>query len=99
VWDALDAYDGSVAAVFTRRSSTRASGRPRPALHFLADGGFAGRRRDRAAFDDDRNYSTLEVRIAQTVFEIAAEALHAAFAPVIAATFRLERVETRMDSP
>ena len=26
-------------------------------------------------FDDDRNFSTLEVRVAQTVFEIAAEAL------------------------
>ena len=48
-------------------------------------------------FDDDRNFSTLEVRVAQTVFEIAAEALHSAFGPVIAATFQLERVETRMD--
>ena len=48
-------------------------------------------------FDDDRNFSTLEVRVAQTVFEIAAEALHSAFGPVIATKFRLERVETRMD--
>jgi flagellar motor switch protein FliM len=47
--------------------------------------------------DDDRNFSTLETRVAQTVFEIAAEALRAAFGPVIETTFRLERLEARMD--
>ena len=31
------------------------------------------------------------------MFEIASEALHSAFGPVMATTFRLERVETRMD--
>jgi flagellar motor switch protein FliM len=46
---------------------------------------------------DDRPLSTIETRVAQLICEQAANALHSAFAPVAPATFKFERVETRMD--
>ncbi len=98
VWDALDAYDGSVAAILY---SPELDGRvlvglDRRCLFSLMEVMLGGDAQE-SPHNDDRNYSTLEVRVAQTVFEIAAEALNAAFGPVIATTFRLERIETRMD--
>ena len=98
VWDALDAYDGSVAAVlYSPELDARVLvGLDRRCLFSLMEVLIGGDAQE-PPYDDDRNYSTLEVRVAQTVFEIAAEALNSAFGTVIATTFRLERVETRMD--
>ena len=98
VWDALDAYDGSVAAVlYSPELDARILvGLDRRCIFSLMEVLLGGDATERP-FDDDRNYSDPRSAVAQTVFEIAAEALHSAFAPVIAATFRLERVETRMD--
>lgn len=98
VWDALDAYDGSVAAIlYSPELDARVLvGLDRRCLFSLMEVMLGGDAQE-PAHDDDRNYSTLEVRVAQTVFEIAAEALNSAFGPVIATSFRLERVETRMD--
>lgn len=47
--------------------------------------------------DDERAFSTIEMRIAQTLFEQAGQALKAAFALVSDTTFKFERLETRMD--
>jgi flagellar motor switch protein FliM len=98
VWDALDAYDGSVAAIlYSPELDARVLvGLDRRCLFSLMEVLLGGDAQE-PPHDDDRNYSTLEVRVAQTVFEIAAEALNAAFGTVIATSFRLERVETRMD--
>jgi flagellar motor switch protein FliM len=98
VWDALDAYDGSIAAIlYSPELDARILvGLDRRCIFSLMEvllGGDA----QAAPHGDERNFSTLETRVAQTVFEIAAEALHSAFSPVIASSFRLERVETRMD--
>lgn len=98
VWDALDSYDGSIAAIlYSPELDARVLvGLDRRCLFSLMEVLLGGDAQE-PPHDDDRNYSTLETRVAQTVFEIAAEALHSAFNPVIATTFRLERVETRMD--
>jgi flagellar motor switch protein FliM len=98
VWDALDAYDGSIAAVvYSPELDARILiGLDRRCLFSLMEVLLGGDAQETAS-DDDRNYSTLEVRVAQTIFEIAADALSSAFLPVVATTFRLERVETRMD--
>ena len=98
VWDALDSYDGSVAAIlYSPELDARVLvGLDRRCLFSLMEVLLGGDAQE-PPHDDDRNYSTLEVRVAQTVFEIAAEALNSAFGPVIATSFRLERVETRMD--
>jgi flagellar motor switch protein FliM len=47
--------------------------------------------------DEERNFSNIEMRVAQTLFEEAGKALQAAFSQVAPTTFKLERIETRMD--
>lgn len=98
VWDALDAYDGSIAAIFysPELDARILIGLDRRCIFSLMEVLLGGDAQE-APFDEDRAFSTLEVRVAQTVFEIASEALRSAFGPVIDTTFRLERVETRMD--
>ena len=98
VWDALDAYDGSIAAIlYSPELDARILvGLDRRCIFSLMEVLLGGDGQE-PPHDDDRNFSTLETRVAQTVFEIAAEALHSAFSPIIATKFRLERVETRMD--
>jgi flagellar motor switch protein FliM len=98
VWDVLDAYDGSVAAIlYSPELDARILvGLDRRCIFSLMEV-FLGGDGKEPAREEDRNFSTIEVRVAQMVFEIAAEALHSAFGPVISTKFRLERVETRMD--
>jgi flagellar motor switch protein FliM len=97
VWDALDAYDGSIAAImYSPELDARILvGLDRRCLFSLMEVLLGGEAQD--SYDEDRAFSTLETRVAQTVFEIASEALRSAFGPVVDTTFRLERVETRMD--
>ncbi|ACA17619.1 flagellar motor switch protein FliM [Methylobacterium sp. 4-46] len=47
--------------------------------------------------EEARNFSSIELRIAQMTFEQIGKALEAAFALVSVATLKLERTETRMD--
>ena len=47
--------------------------------------------------DEERNFSNIEMRVAQTLFDEAGKALQAAFSQVAPTTFKLERIETRMD--
>jgi flagellar motor switch protein FliM len=47
--------------------------------------------------DEERNFSNIEMRVAQTLFDEAGKALQAAFGQVAPTTFKLERIETRMD--
>jgi flagellar motor switch protein FliM len=98
VWDALDAYDGSVAAIlYSPELDARILvGLDRRCMFSLMEVLLGGDAQEKP-YDDDRTFSTLETRVAQTVFEIASEALRSAFGAVIDTTFRLERVETRMD--
>jgi len=48
-------------------------------------------------FEEARGFSSIELRMAQTLFEQLAKALQASFSLVINTRFRLERIETRMD--
>jgi len=47
--------------------------------------------------NEERAFSNIEMRVAQTLFEEAGKALQAAFAPVSRTNLKLERIETRMD--
>lgn len=98
VWDVLDAYDGSIAAIlYSPELDARILvGLDRRCIFALMEVLLGGDGSEPAS-EDDRAFSTLEIRIAQTIFEIASEALRSAFDAVIATTFRLERIETRMD--
>jgi flagellar motor switch protein FliM len=50
-----------------------------------------------APVEEARGFSTIELRMAQTLFEQVAKALQASFALVADTKFKLERIETRMD--
>lgn len=47
--------------------------------------------------DEERAFSNIEMRVAETLFAEAGKALGSAFAPVARSSFKLERMETRMD--
>ncbi len=98
VWDVLDAYDGSIAAIlYTPELDARfVVGLDRRCIFALMEVLFGGDATE-APFGDDRGFSNLETRVAQTIFEIASEALKSAFSNVVETTFVLERIETRMD--
>ncbi|MBZ8131792.1 flagellar motor switch protein FliM [Afifella sp. IM 167] len=48
-------------------------------------------------FDDDRSFSTIEMRICEMLFELAGKALQQSFALVSDTPFKFERQESRMD--
>jgi flagellar motor switch protein FliM len=50
-----------------------------------------------APVEEARGFSTIELRMAQTLFEQVAKALQASFALIADTKFKLERIETRMD--
>jgi flagellar motor switch protein FliM len=47
--------------------------------------------------EDDRNFSSIEVRLAQSLFEMIGKALQSSFSMVSTTQFKLERLESRMD--
>ena len=47
--------------------------------------------------EEARGFSTIELRMAQTLFEQVAKALQASFSLIADTKFKLERIETRMD--
>lgn len=47
--------------------------------------------------EDERSFSTIELRMAQMLFELSAKVLQESFSLVSKASFRFERSETRMD--
>jgi flagellar motor switch protein FliM len=98
VWDALDAYDGSIAAIFysPELDARILVGLDRRCLFSLMEVLLGGDAQE-APYDEERAFSTLETRVAQTVFEIASESMKLAFGPVIDTSFRIERIETKMD--
>jgi flagellar motor switch protein FliM len=47
--------------------------------------------------EEARGFSSIELRMAQTLFEQVAKALQASFSLIVDTKFKLERIETRMD--
>jgi len=47
--------------------------------------------------DEERGFSSIELRLAQAIFEQVGKALQASFALVVDTPFKFERLETRMD--
>lgn len=96
--DILDRSGAGIAAVYHCREldSQILIGLDRPFLFTLVEAIFGGDGSE-APFAGERPLSTIETRVAQLMCEQAANALHAAFAPVAPATFKFERIETRMD--
>jgi flagellar motor switch protein FliM len=100
IGDILDSYAGNVvAAVYhaTEWDSRILLGLDRDFLFTVVETVFGGDGVEPPIEADDRPFSTLELRVAQAMFEQAANALKASFATVADTPFKFERLETRMD--
>jgi flagellar motor switch protein FliM len=98
IGDILDEYGAGLTAVYHCREldAQVLIGLDRDFLYTLIEAMFGGDGTEPPC-TGDRPLSTIETRVAQLMCEHAASALQAAFAPVAPATFKFERVETRMD--
>lgn len=98
IGDILDEYRGSIAAVYHSREweSQILIGLDRGSVFALAEAMFGGDGSE-PAFDHERALSTIEMRIAQIIFDQTTQALQTSFLPVCQTSFKFERVETRMD--
>jgi len=99
IGDILDSYAGNVVAAVYHAvdwDSRILLGLDRNFLFTAVEtvfGGDGGEPR----VEEERPFSMLELRLAQIVFEQAANALRASFASVADTSFKFERIETRMD--
>jgi flagellar motor switch protein FliM len=99
IGDILDSYAGNVVAAVYHASewdSRILLGLDRDFLFTVVETIFGGDGTE-APLEDKRPFSTLELRIAQAIFEQAANALKTSFASVSDTPFKFERIETRMD--
>jgi flagellar motor switch protein FliM len=99
IGDALDPYElNAVAGVFyvPAWDNRVIIGFDRDFVFTMVDLLFGGDGSERP-FDDKRVFSTIELQLAQSLFEHVALALQAAFGLVTNVRFRFERIETRMD--
>jgi flagellar motor switch protein FliM len=99
IGDILDSYAGNViAAVYQAPEwdSRILFGLDREFIYTVVETIFGGDGEE-PEVEDARPFSTLELRVAQAIFEQAANALKASFASISETSFKFERVETRMD--
>ena len=99
IGDILDSYAGNVVAAVYQAAewdSRVLFGFERQFLFSVVEAMYGGDGTE-PPLEDARPFSALELRVARTLAEQAANALKAAFMPISEASFKLERVETRMD--
>lgn len=99
ITDLLEAYEGSaVAGIFhcPQWDSHILIGFDRDFIYTMVEVLF-GSDGSEPPLDESRPFSSIELRLAQTLFEQVAKALQASFSLVVDSKFKLERMETRMD--
>ena len=97
-WDVLESYEDSVAAIFysPEWDCRILIGLDRRCIFSLIEAMYGGDGKE-MPFEGDRQFSTLETRVARAAAEIFASSLSQAFLPGIETTFTFERLETRID--
>src|SRR5581483_11145816 len=99
VGDVLDRYEmNAIAAIFhvAGWDSRVVIGFDRDFIFTIVELLFGGDGSE-APTEDQRVFSSIEVQIAQMLFEQVGQSLQAAFQPLTNVRFRIERTETRMD--
>jgi flagellar motor switch protein FliM len=99
IGDILDGYAGNVVAAVYQApewDSRILFGVDRQFLFTVVEAIFGGDGSE-PVVEEVRPFSALEQRVAQALFEQAANALKAAFASIAETSFKFERIETRMD--
>lgn len=97
-WDILENYEDAIAAMFyvPEWDSMILIGVDRKFVFSLLEASY-GADGNETAFDSDRAFSTLESRFAKEFLMMTATALQNCFESVGAVTFKLDRVETKVE--
>lgn len=97
-WDTLESYEDSIAAIYyVPEWDVRVLiGLDRRFIFGLVDAMY-GSDGSEAAYEVKRPFSSLEVRIAREVFEIAMPALKSLFSTICGVTFQLDKIHTALE--
>lgn len=97
-WDVLESYEDSVGAIYYARAwdAQILVGLDRRFLFSLIDAAFGGDGTT-TPFETDRPFTSLETRVAKSVFNIVVPAFEELLQPITNVTFELEKVESKLD--
>jgi flagellar motor switch protein FliM len=97
-WDVLESYEDSIAGIYYSRQwdSKIVIGLDRRFIFSLIDAAFGGDG-SMPPFESDRPFTSLEARLARSVFGIIIPELEDLLTPITPVTFELEKLETKLD--
>ncbi|MFZ4808337.1 MAG: flagellar motor switch protein FliM [Hyphomicrobiaceae bacterium] len=97
-WDVLETYEDSIAAIIHCREwdSPLLIGVDRRFVFSLVEAAVGGDGSE-SPYDSDRPFSVFELNLAQKVLELAANSLQASFSAVVPTTFKIEKVESKLE--
>lgn len=97
-WDVLESYEDSIAGIYYSRQwdSKIVIGLDRRFIFSLIDAAFGGDG-SMPPFESDRPFTSLEARLARSVFSIIIPELEALLAPITPVNFDLEKIEPKLD--
>lgn len=97
-WDVLESYEDSIAGIYYCRQwdSKIVVGLDRRFIFSLIDAAFGGDG-SMPPFETDRPFTSLEARLARSVFGIVIPELEDLLAPITPVTFDIEKIETKLD--
>ena len=97
-WDVLETYEDSIAGIYFAREwdAHILVGLDRRFIFSLTDAAFGGDGSN-PPFESDRPFTSLESRLAKTVFGIVVPAFEELLQQITPVTFELEKVESKLD--
>ncbi len=97
-WDVLESYEDSIAGIYYCRQwdSRIVIGLDRRFIFSLIDAAFGGDG-SMPPFESDRPFTSLEARLARSVFSIVVPELESLLAPITPVEFDIEKLETKLD--
>lgn len=97
-WDVLESYEDSIAGIYYSRQwdSKIVVGLDRRFIFSLIDAAFGGDG-SMPPFESDRPFTSLEARLARSVFSIVISELEDLLTPITPVSFDLEKLETKLD--
>lgn len=97
-WDVLESYEDSIAGIYYCRQwdAKIVIGLDRRFIFSMIDAAFGGDG-SMPPFESDRPFTSLEARLARSVFHIVVSELEALLNPITPVDLELEKVETKLD--
>lgn len=97
-WDVLETYEDSIAAIIhcMEWDAPLLIGVDRRFVFSLVEAAIGGDGSE-TPFESDRPFSTFELQLAQKILEMAANSLQTSFSQVVPTTFKIEKVESKLE--